>query len=404
MKKLAIVISHPIQYYSPWFSYLANTAGLAVKVFYLWDFGVSKQIDVGFQQEIQWDIPLLSGYDYKFVPNISSHPGTHHFWGLQNPSLVSQIQDFNPEAVLLMIYNYASIYRFLWRWNTGKTPLLFRGDSHRLLASNGVKSWARQQVISQLYRRFAAFLYVGKANYDYFRYHHVADERLFFSPHTVDNNRFLAEADTVHQQAFLWKQGLGIPCDHAVILFAGKLEEKKRPLDLLNAFLLANISQVSLLFVGAGPLEKELKKTAAGYPNIHFAPFQNQTLMPRTYAAADLFVLPSYGSGETWGLAINEAMCLGRPVIVSNHVGCAQDLIHNYQNGLIFAAGDVPALANSLQQALSDRQRLRTWGENSRGIVSKYSYTQATQGLIHALEYVKSSKIQAFTCLDTPPV
>ncbi|MEA5566125.1 glycosyltransferase family 4 protein [Anabaena sp. UHCC 0399] len=389
MKKLAIVVSHPIQYYSPWFNYLTKTAGLTVKVFYLWNFGVTKQIDFGFQQEIQWDIPLLSGYDYEFVPNISSDPGTHHFWGLQNPSLSSQIKKFNPEATLLMIYNYASIYRFLWSWNQRQIPLLFRGDSHRLLESHGVKALIKRAVITQIYHRFAACLYVGKANYDYFRHHRVAEKQLFFSPHAVDNHRFLAQSDTVNQQAQEWKKELGIPADHLVILFAGKLEEKKRPLDLLKAFLSINISPASLLFVGAGPLETELKNTAARHPNVYFAPFQNQTLMPRTYAAADLFVLPSYGAGETWGLAINEAMCLGRPVIVSNHVGCYQDLVHSYQNGLIFPSGDISALARSLQEALSNRERLQKWGDNSRNIVAHYTYNQTTQGLIQALEYAK---------------
>jgi len=385
MKKLAIITSHPIQYYAPWFRHLASRADFAIKVFYLWDFGVTQQVDAGFQQSLQWDIPLLTGYDYDFVPNISPHPGTHHFWGLQNPSLGSQIRAYSPDAVLLMSYNYASIYRLLSSWNTREVPLLFRGDSHRLLPPTGLKAWARRQFISLVYRRYAACLYVGKANYDYFRYHGVPANHLFFSPHAVDNARFFAQAQIASQQAVTWKKELGIPDDHAVILFAGKFEAKKRPLDLLRAFLQAKLSQVSLLFVGAGPLEQDLKSEATEHKNIYFAPFQNQTLMPRTYAVADLVVLPSYGIWETWGLVINEAMCLGRPVIASTHVGCTPDLIHPHENGLIFPAGDVPALSRSLQEAFSDRQRLQQWGEKSRNIISQYSYTQATQGLSKAM-------------------
>ncbi|WP_235526700.1 glycosyltransferase family 4 protein [Nostoc piscinale] len=143
--------------------------------------------------------------------------------------------------------------------------------------------------------------------------------------------------------------------------------------------------------MGGGSLETDLKATAAKHANIYFAPFQNQTLMPRTYAIADLFVLPSYGTSETWGLAINEGMCLSCPVIVSSHVGCAQDLIYPQRNGLVFPAGDVSALAASLQEAFSDRQRLQQWGEESQKIVSQYSYTQASQGLKQALDYVISS-------------
>ncbi|HAA29469.1 MAG TPA: glycosyl transferase [Cyanobacteria bacterium UBA8553] len=386
MKKLAIITSHPIQYYAPWFRYLATENAFLSKVFYLWNFGVSEQVDVGFKQSIQWDIPLLTGYDYEFVPNVSSNPGTHHFWGLQNPSLLKQVNLYNPDAVLLMIYNYASIYDFLWRWNCNKAPLLFRGDSHRLLPHTSAKAWLRRTLISLIYRRFSACLYVGKANYDYFCQHGVSPQKLFFSPHAVDNDRFFFQADKATHEATLWKQELGIPEKHSVILFAGKFEEKKRPLDLLQAFLQANLSQVSLLFVGAGDLEDELRLQAANYSHVYFAPFQNQTQMPRTYAAADLVVLPSYGSWETWGLVINEAMCMSRAAIASTHVGCAQDLIHPYRNGLIFPAGDVSKLAACLKDTFNRREQLQSWGKESRKIVTHYSYEQATQGLKQALK------------------
>jgi len=385
MPKLAIVTSHPIQYYAPWFRYLANNADFEIKVFYLWDFGVTQQVDAGFKRSLQWDIPLLDGYNYEFVPNVSTDPGTHHFWGLQNPSLLAQVSSYNPAAVLLMAYNYASLYRFIWSWNADRSPLLFRGDSHRLIPEFGMKSWLKQQWISQIYQRFAAFLYVGKANHEYFRHHGAPTDRLFFTPHAVDNDRFFAESESAPQQAITWKQELGIPASHAVILFAGKFETKKRPLDLVQAFRQANLDRVSLLFVGSGNLEQDLKIAAAERPNIYMAPFQNQSLMPRTYAIADLVVLPSYGSGETWGLAINEAMCMARPAIVSSHVGCRQDLIQPDINGLVFPAGDIDALANCLQAAFSERARLRKWGESSQQQIRQYSYTQTTEGLRTAL-------------------
>ena len=184
----------------------------------------------------------------------------------------------------------------------------------------------------------------------------------------------------------MWKQALGIPSNEAVILFAGKLIPKKRPFDLLNAFLNANLAHVSLLFVGNGALEAELKSQAAHHPQIYFAPFQNQSQMPRTYAIADLVVLPSYGAGETWGLAMNEAMCLAKPVVVSDHVGCAMDLVHPHENGLIFPAGNVSALMEALQTAVADRDRLAAWGQESRRMITNYGYAQTTYGLLAALK------------------
>lgn len=384
MVRLAIITSHPIQYYAPWFRYLHRQADLDLRVFYLWDFGLTPQADPQFNQTIQWDIPLLEGYPYEWVPNRSRHPGTHHLWGLQNPTLTAQIAQFHPDATLLMNYNYASLYGFMARW---RGPLLFRGDSHCLVPETGPKAALKRQWIGAVYRRFAACLYVGQANRAYFRYHGVPDDRLFFCPHAIDNARFMAQT-TAEAEAQTWRQQLGIAPDRQVILFAGKFIAKKRPMDLLTAFLQAHtqghLPNAVLLFVGSGELEASLRQQAAGAP-VYFAPFQNQTQMPRTYAAADVVVLPSGGRGETWGLAINEAMAMGRPAIVSDQVGCAADLVISGQTGLVFPTGDTAALATCLHQALADPVQLQRWSTLAQDHIQGYSYRYATEGLLKAL-------------------
>jgi glycosyltransferase involved in cell wall biosynthesis len=383
--KLAIISTHPIQYYAPWFTYLSNKTNLDVRVFYLWDFGVSKHLDKGFDVSIRWDIPLLEGYDHEFIVNKSYSAGTGHFLGLWNPDLPHRVRQFAPDAILLTAYNYASIGYLLWCWRKERTPLLFRGDSHRLVSRRGLLESVKREVIARVFRCFSAVLYVGSANREYFVIHRVSNERLFFSPHAVDNERFVAARVSAEVEAASWKRSLGIPDNHRVILFAGKFEEKKRPLDLLRAFLSASFENTSLLYVGSGALEQSLRTLSAGHPHVHFAPFQNQSLMPRTYAACDVLVLPSYGPAETWGLAVNEAMCMGRAVIVSDHVGCAQDLVIPNENGLVYPAGDIDALADCLRDALSDIRRLQAWGERGRELIKGYSYKQATEGLINAL-------------------
>lgn len=387
--KLAIITSHPIQYYAPWFRFLAQRPGLELRVFYLWDFGVRQQRDQQFSQSIQWDIPLLEGYDFEWVDNISSRPGTSHFWGLQNPSLSAQVAAFGADAVLLMNYNYASLYRFISTWT--RSPLLFRGDSHRLVPDRGPKAWLKRQWISLIYGRFQALLYVGKGNYQYFQEHGVPEDRLFHCPHGIDNDRFMAQQVQAQADALCWKQALGIASEQRVILFAGKWIEKKRPLDLLRAFAEANLENVSLVFVGAGALAEPLQREAERIPGVYFAPFQNQSQMPRTYALADLVVLPSYGSGETWGLAINEAMAMGRAVLVSDHVGCAADLVCSGENGLVFRAGDRSSLVAALRMAFEEPDRLRLWGEAGLRRIQGFSYGQMTAGLERAL--VSLSKI-----------
>lgn len=388
--RLAIVTTHPIQYYAPWFRWMSENSEIDLKVFYLWDFGVTEKRDPGFGREVKWDLPLLEGYDHEFVPNTSSRPGTNHYFGIRNPELATKLKNWEPDAALLIGYKYASLMRLIFTPATMRGfPLLFRGDSHRFGKMRNSKFEIRNWIISQVYRRFEAFLYVGKANREYLRRHGVPERKLFFSPHVVDNERWMSSPDTVEEEAKRWRNELGILTDHALILFAGKFEQKKRPLDLLDAFIGSKLENVALLFVGNGALEAELRSRAANHANIFVAPFQNQTEMPRTYAACDLFVLPSFGAEESWGLAINEALCLSRPVIVSDHVGCGPDLVKHGENGLIFPAGDVQALAAALEEALRDRDRLKTWGLRGREIVSGYNFAAATRGLIQALDSIR---------------
>jgi len=363
----------------------------------LWDFGVTRKQDPGFGQTLCWDIPLLEGYPWEMVPNRSRRPG-FRFWGIDNPELDGRLRVYAPDAVLCMGYNYATFARLLLRWDRKRSPLLLRGDSHRLVPRKGAREWLKRQLLTAIFRRFAAFLYVGEANRDYWRQHGVSEEKLFFSPHAVDNSRFMANTEAAHQEARVWRRELGIPEDRQVILFAGKFEEKKRPQDLLEAFARAGLPQACLLLVGAGHLEETLRRTAAGLSHVYFAPFQNQSRMPRTYAAADVLVLPSVGPSETWGLCINEAMCLGKAVIVSSHVGCARNLVVPGQTGLVFEAGQVDALADCLRQACASPDRLRAWGQAGRERVGGYCYEAASKGLCAALEGIGKYAVRSKEC------
>ena len=387
--RLAIVLSHPVQYYSPWFRHIALQPECKLKVFYLWDFGVKETRDLAFGNSFVWDIPLLEGYDSEFVPNRSSDPGTHHFKGLDNPAAGATIAAWKPDALLLFGYNYLTHLRLILSPKLRKIPFLFRGDSHNLYRRDSWKQKAATMLRGALFKRFERFLAVGKANADYFRHQGVCEGRIVHVPHCVDNDRFQNAALAAERASASWKRELGIPAEAQVILFAGKFEEKKRPLDLLTAFLSFSRSLPSglspvLLFVGSGVLEDEMQKSAGDETGrtVVFAPFQNQTEMPKVYAAGDLLVLPSYGHGETWGLAVNEAMNLGKPAIVSSHVGCGPDLIIPGETGWIFPADDVNALRDTLAEALSEPDRLQQMGRNARQHIANYSYERATAALL----------------------
>lgn len=383
MPRLAIVLSHPTQYYSPWFRWLRAHTDLAFRVFYLWDFGVTARHDPQFAASFKWDVDLLSGYDHEFVPNVARDPGTHRFGGLHNPALGARLRAWSPGAVLLFGYAYRSHLGLILR---PPAPLIFRGDSHLI---GQTPSGLKRFVLRRLYARFAAVTFVGAANRDYFRAFGVPDTQLHFAPHCVDADRFVRDAATVAAAARL-REELGL-AGKKIILFAGKFIPAKQPGALLEAFLALAPRDAALVFVGDGAERAALTARAAERPDctVRFLPFANQSEMPARYALADLFVLPSRGQYETWGLAINEAMHLGVPCLVSDRVGCQRDLVTDGETGWVFPATDQAGLQAALGRALTalagDTTALR--GRIARRIAG-YTYATATSGLQAALNQI----------------
>lgn len=391
--RVAVVLSHPTQYYAPWFRRIAQRGELDLVVFYLWDFGVQARYDRDFGQVLQWDIPLLDGYRSEFVANRSPDPGTHHVRGLDNPGLVDKLVAQRPDAIVMFGYTYISHLRVLLSPRLSGIPVLLRGDSHDMARGSGWKAVAKRTLRRIVFRRFSRFLAVGSANEVYLLASGVPAAHIDRVPHCVDNKRFQDAAGAASLEAVAWRSQLGIADDAIVVLFAGKFEEKKRPLDLLAAFLQLQDrhpagGHMALLFVGNGSQEAELMAKAGNRTgrSVFFAPFQNQSGMPKVYACANVLVLPSLGNGETWGLAVNEAMNLARPCIVSTHVGCGPDLVRDEQNGWLFEAGNVDALTGVLAKALdAGHPGLAAMGEQARQRVDAFSFDAAAVALRDAV-------------------
>ncbi len=382
--KLAIVCTHPIQYYAPWFRYLVENKICNLHVFYLWDFGVRAQEDPGFQQEISWDQPLLEGYEHSFVSNKSLSPGTSRFSGLRNPQLPRFLESYAPDAVLCLGYRFLPFMSLLI---DKKYPLMLRGDSHFLAgySPNSLPHMIRRALLS----RFDAYLAVGKANADYYLKHSIAAEKIFLSPHAVDNERFV-EASSILDQSDCknWRVEHSISPDDYLFLFVGKFEEKKRPVELLEAFLAAKVPKASLAFVGSGPLEEKLREQSARSSQVHILPFHNQGQMPLVYKSADCLVLPSKGAYETWGLCVNEALCCGTPAIVSSVVGCGPDLADDLQLIRSFPVNDLACFQELLLKAQKESISLDPESDQYKNFLLRYSYKNASSGLRSAMEYL----------------
>ena len=255
-RRIAIIVSHPIQYYAPLYQRLAKRDDVAIKVFFTWHAGKAAVEDRGFKKDVAWDIPLTEGYDFELVPNISRAPGTHRFFGLRNPTLVEKVLAWQPDVVHITGWAWYSHFMALHAFYKKRTPTLFRGDSHLLeLSQTGPRWWVKRTVLQRVYSWPTGFLVTGTANRAYYEAFGVNPERLHSCPHSIDVARFAEPAELYEREAAQWREQMGISRDRCVFLFAGKFERKKRPLELMRAVQTLRGSGLVLVMVGSGELD-----------------------------------------------------------------------------------------------------------------------------------------------------
>ncbi len=170
--------------------------------------------------------------------------------------------------------------------------------------------------------------------------------------------------------------------ERATLLFVGRLQERKR-LDLLleACAALPAEQQPRLVIVGDGPARASLEALAAGtYPQAEFAGAVHGADLAPYFASADLFVLPGTG-----GLAVQEAMSFGLPVVVARGDGTQDDLVRP-ENGWQVPSDDFQALKAALQEALADLPRLRAMGKESYRIIrEEVNLERMVGGMVEAL-------------------
>ena len=385
--RIAVVNSHPIQYFAPLYAYLNRNKELKVTVLYCSEFGLRGDIDPGFKKAFKWDVDLFSGYNAVFLGKRASRRVLRGYWSLIVPEIWSEIRSGCYDAVWLHGYGYAAnLIAFLAAKSKG-LPVFMRGETHLGLSRSGWKKRIHYFLFSRVFRFVDALLAIGTANRQYYRTLGVPDRKIFDVPYTVDNDRFIAAASLNPDERDAVRTRFGLPLDKLVVLYASKFMRRKHPDDLIRAAALLRDRgyDFSVFMVGSGEMDTELRTLVQnlGLTNVVFSGFINQAELPRVYAASDVFVWPS--ENEPWGLIVNEVMCAGIPVIVSDEVGCVPDLVKDGINGYHMKAGSPQSLSDALEQVLVDPERRADMGRQSLAVVRNWSYEQCRIGLLEAL-------------------
>ena len=392
MKKLAIISSHPIQYFSPLYRQISSMKDIEVRVFYGSKMGMGNEIDLEFNQKITWKVDLLSGINHEFLDTKIAF-GRKEARFRYATNLKKRLAAFAPNAIFFNGYaTFLELQTLLVAKSMG-LPIIVRPEGNdRCLKRSKIKSMFRSFFLRRFYKYTDAFLSVGTLSTEHFLAHGGDSKKIVPCRYCVDNDYFIKSHHQLSKQDNL-KSELGLERFKTIILFCGKLIEKKDPLTLLHAFEACKFdSSVGLVIVGSGALEDQLK-TLAHHPNsqVHFAGFVNQDKIVQYYQVANVLVLGSQ-YGETWGLVVNEAMNFGVVPVVSNLVGCAPELV-TAETGRIFNAGDRVALAAILQDLTSNPDLLKKLSQGSKDLIKHYDIQQAAIGFRKAVDLSTETSI-----------
>jgi glycosyltransferase involved in cell wall biosynthesis len=389
--KLAVLSSHPIQYQTPLFCKLASHPNIDLTVYFCWDFGVEKeQFEPGFGVSFKWDIPLLEGYRYKFLKKYFPYASENRSQLLFNPGIIKALWRKRYDAILVHGYTTVPSWLAFLGARLSGTPILFYANVDLYYPRSSVKRILKNCILIPLFKSINAFLYECTSGAEYFRQYKVSDDKLFFCPCAVDNTFWQEQAVELRDKKSALRNKLGIPDGYSVILCAAKLIPRKRPMDLLRAYgEIQDKVNAALFFVGDGVERHALEACTKEHniKNVHFVGFKNQTELPDYFVIADVFVLPS--NQDPSPRVINEAMNFSIPIITTNMVGTAPDLVKDGENGFIYPAGDIEKLADCLFRLMQDPEIREKMGKRSLEIISRWGYKEDVEGILDALEYIR---------------
>ena len=352
-----------------------------------------------FKADGNWGVEeeLLKGYHYKFLRNYSPWPSyLKSVTGLINVGIWREIMRVKPDTVILMSWMNPTWWLAIFACIVARIPFLYLTDQNvqRDLAGPGWKRWVKRLVLGKLlFRLTSGFLCAGMANRMLYKYYGVPDRKLVPFAFSWGYDELLLIADEIKSSKKQLRSQLGISEHSYVVLYCGRLSLEKNPMCLLQAFESLDRSNKELIIVGDGQLRPAMQDYAVDHnlDNVHFFGFRNRKEIPLFYSIADTLVLPS--DQETWGIVVNEAMCFGLPVIVSDSVGAVPDLVRHGYNGFIFPRGDVEALAASINRSMHLPTEERSiMGKRSRETIEDWLGRDLTGSLDQYLDRLLAGK------------
>ena len=329
----------------------------------------------GFKHKKLWTLPFtarrgLKNHYLAFHPSLLFHLVKGHY----DVVITEGGQNILNNIVYLFFFRKVLRSRFVW-WDAGLKKNTGEGLIEKLVLF----------LFKRMMQNCDAFIAYSSWARDFFLSLGVPEERIFIAQNTIDERIAKRYIDKYRQKVDEAREKLGLQ-GKRVILTVGSIEKRKKVENLLLAFkeIASQDDQVVLYVVGDGPHRPQLERFAQelGLSSVAF-PGRVGEDISLYFLLSDVFVLPAHG-----GLAINEAMIHGKPVIATFADGTERDLISDAENGFLVKEDDISELAEAIKKVIYDADLAERMGLSSAARYEKhFTIEKMVDGIVNAIRF-----------------
>jgi glycosyltransferase involved in cell wall biosynthesis len=379
---------HLVQYHTGLYAEIAKEKRIDFKVVYLDNIGLKPVFVSEFNKTINWDVDLLSGYEAQFLKNYSRNP-MGGFFARVNFGIVGVFVKNKPDVVIFQGYTRFSDWLILAAAKLTNTKIVFRGEANLRKRNMPLKLRDRcKKIFLVIWLKLChVVMYSCTGNREYWKHYGVDEAKMFPIPCSVDNNFFRQQHKVLSPRKGSIKNDLDIGNDNLIVLFSARFTQRKRPLDLLKAIARIDHSKITVLFVGDGPERSVMEKFVVDN-NISaiFTGFVNQSEISKYYSIADInIIISDYDPSPK---AMNESMNFRLPVIVTDVIGTAYDLVKDGENGFVVNVGNIELISEKIEFFNKNRDLVIKMGDKSFDRVEGWNFQEDVKGLMEGINSI----------------
>lgn len=350
--KVVWLFTHRIQYFTNLLDELEARGKVENLAVYAIE--TTSMVDLGFQRIICWDNrPTAAFREIVLKPELTVRG--LGFWASYCSEVWRLLRAESPDFVMINGYSSAIAWQgFMW-CACHRVPFGLRGDGDTLRKRAWWKRILRQAAVAPFASRASLVLHQGVENRRFWQTNGAKQDRFVWVPCVSDTSLFGPAAFPEEDARADFRRLHGATAGDVVFICSGKLEPRKRQIDILHAAAIADAPRAKYWFLGSGPDSERLMDAASKLgiaDRCTWLGFQNQTAMPKCLAAADVLVHPS--ENDPWPYAVLEGARVGLPLLLSHLVGSTPDWLATPTAALSFPCGNTAALAAAIRALEAD--------------------------------------------------